>query len=156
MEQWLLYNKSSKTLNTGSSTWIRGKVSLLWEWLSTGTGCTEILHSGVSFKSYLNAIVCNLLWWTHFRRRVGLNDLQKSVPTPTILWVCIRSKRKPVREKHGISMNSYSILILEMLTELPYPCSFQACIKNSVTHGENKEWKGSWWDLFSFFLINVI
>lgn len=31
----------------------------------------------------------NCLRWTSFRREFGLDDLQESVPTPTILWLCV-------------------------------------------------------------------
>jgi len=74
---------------TGSSIWTWGRTSSLWGWRSPGTGCPERLW-------------CLLLWrysrpaWTRscaaccrrpcFGRGVGLDDPQRSLPTPNILW----------------------------------------------------------------------
>ena len=71
---------------TGSSVWTWGGTSSLWGWQSTGTGCPGKLW-------------ILLLWrysrptWTRscaacFGRRVGLDDPQRALPTPTILWFC--------------------------------------------------------------------
>ena len=77
--------------NTGSSIWTWGVTSSLWGWWRTGTGCPVRLWS-------------LLLWrysrpdWTRscaaccrcpcFGRGFGLDDPQRSLPTPTILWFC--------------------------------------------------------------------
>jgi len=40
-------------------------------------------------KTRLDAVLCSLLWVTLLRRGVGLDDPQRSLPTPTILWFCV-------------------------------------------------------------------
>jgi len=40
------------------------------------------------FKTRLDAVLCSLFRWPCFGRRVGLDDPQRSLPTPTILWFC--------------------------------------------------------------------
>jgi len=37
------------------------------------------------FKPCLDKVLCSLLWVTLLRQGVGLGDLQRSLPTPTIL-----------------------------------------------------------------------
>jgi len=37
------------------------------------------------FKTRLDKILCSLLWVTLLRQEVGLDDPQRSLPTPTIL-----------------------------------------------------------------------
>ena len=75
----------------GSSAWTWGRTSSLWGWRSTGRGCPGRLWS-------------LLLWrysrptWTRscaafsrcpcFDREIGLDDPQRSLPTPNILWFC--------------------------------------------------------------------
>ena len=37
------------------------------------------------FKPHLDEVLCSLLWVTLLWQRVGLDDPQRSLPTPTIL-----------------------------------------------------------------------
>jgi len=37
------------------------------------------------FKSWLDAVLCSLLWVTLLRQGVGLGDPKRSLPTPAIL-----------------------------------------------------------------------
>jgi len=37
------------------------------------------------FKTHLDAVLCSLLWVTLLGQGVGLDDPQRSLPTPTIL-----------------------------------------------------------------------
>jgi len=75
----------------GSSIWTRGRTSSLWGWRSTGTGCPGILWSLLLWRysrpawTRSCAACCR---WPCFGRRVGLDDPQRSLPTPTILWFC--------------------------------------------------------------------
>ena len=76
---------------TGSSVWTWGGTSSLWEWRSTGTGCPGRLWSLLLWRysrpawTRSCAACCR---WPCFSRRVGLDDPQWSLPTPTILWFC--------------------------------------------------------------------
>ena len=38
------------------------------------------------FQPHLAAVLCRLLWVTLLRQGVGLDDPERSLPTPTILW----------------------------------------------------------------------
>ena len=75
----------------GSSIWTRGRTSSLWGWRSTGTGCPgrqwSLLLWRYSRPSWTRscAACCR---WPCLSRRVGLDDPQRSLPTPTILWFC--------------------------------------------------------------------
>jgi len=40
------------------------------------------------FKTCLDVVLCSLLWMTLLRQGVGLDDPQRSLPTPMILWFC--------------------------------------------------------------------
>lgn len=67
------------------------KNSLLWGWLSTGRGCSEVLWSFHLWRSSKAAWA--QLWVTCpqepcLRRQAGLEDLQWSIPRPTIPWLC--------------------------------------------------------------------
>ena len=72
-----------------SSVWTWGRTSCLWGWWSTGTGCPERLWSLLLWRysrpawTRSCAACCR---WPCFGRRVGLDDPQRSLPTPTILW----------------------------------------------------------------------
>ena len=76
---------------TGSSVWTWGRTSSLWGWRSTGTGCRGRLWSLLLWRysraawTRSCAACCR---WPCFSRRVGLDDPQRSPPTPTILWFC--------------------------------------------------------------------
>ena len=73
----------------GFRTW--GRISSLWGWRSPGTGCPGRLWSLLLWRysrpawTRSCAAYCR---WLCFGRRVGLDDPQRSLPTPTILWFC--------------------------------------------------------------------
>ena len=76
----------------GSSIWTRGRASSLWGWQSTGTGCPGRLWILLLWR------YSNTTWtrscatysrWPCFGRMVGLDDPQRSLPTPAILWFCV-------------------------------------------------------------------
>ena len=74
-----------------SSVWTWGRTSSLWGWRNTGTGCPGRLWILLLWRYSRPA-------WTRscaaccrrpcFGRRVGLEDPQRSLPTPNILWFC--------------------------------------------------------------------
>jgi len=76
---------------TGSSVWTWGRTSSHWGWQSTGTGCPGRLWSLLLWRysrpSWTRSCepCCR---WPCFGRRVGLDDPQRSLPTPAILWFC--------------------------------------------------------------------
>ena len=75
----------------GSSVWTWGRTSSLWGWWSTGTGCPGRLWSLILWRYSRPAwtrscAACSR--WPCFSRRVGLDDPQRSLPTPNILWFC--------------------------------------------------------------------
>ena len=77
--------------STGSSIWTRGRTSSLWGWQSPGTDCPGRLwilllwrYSRLSWT--LSCAAC--CRWPFFGRGVGLDDPQRSIPTPAILWCC--------------------------------------------------------------------
>ena len=73
-----------------SSSWTWGRTSL-WGWRSTGTGCPGRLWSLLLCRcsrpawTMSCAACCR---WPCFGRGVGLDDPQRSLPIPTILWFC--------------------------------------------------------------------
>ena len=77
--------------SVGSSIWTWGRTSSLWGWRSTGTGCPGRLWSLLLWRysrpawTRSCAACCR---WPCLGRRVGLDDPQRSLPTPTILWFC--------------------------------------------------------------------
>ena len=77
--------------SSGSSSWTGGRTSSLWGWWSTGTGCPEGLWSLLLWRysrptwTRSCAACCR---WPCFGRGVGLDDPQRSLPTPNILWFC--------------------------------------------------------------------
>ena len=76
------WKQTSQTYNTTSS---------LWGWRSTGTGCPGRLWSLLLWRysrpawTRSCAAYCR---WSCFGRGFGLDDPQRSLPTPTILWFC--------------------------------------------------------------------
>ena len=76
---------------TGSSVWTWGRTSSLWGWRTTGTVCPGRLWSLPLWRysrpawTRSCAAYCR---WPCFSRGVGLDDPQRSLPTPTILWFC--------------------------------------------------------------------
>ena len=73
----------------GSSSWTRGRTSSLWGWRSPGPGCPGRLGSLLLWRysrpawTRSSTAYCR---WPCFGRRVGIDDPQRSLPTPTILW----------------------------------------------------------------------
>ena len=71
------------------SVWTWGRTSFLWGWRSPGTGCPGRLWSLFLWRysrpawTRSSTACCR---WPCFNRRVGLDDPQRSLPTPTILW----------------------------------------------------------------------
>ena len=77
--------------STASSSWTWGRNSSLWGWQSTGTGCPEGLWSLLLWRYSKptwtrSCAACSR--WLCFSRGVGLDDPQRYLPTPTILWFC--------------------------------------------------------------------
>ena len=77
--------------STGSSVWTWGRTSALWGWRSPGTGCPGRLWSLLLWRYSRPAwtrscVAC--CRWPSFSWRVGLDDPQRSLPTPNILWFC--------------------------------------------------------------------
>ena len=77
--------------STGSSIWTWGRTSSLWGWWSTGTGCPGRLWSLLLWRyskpsRTRTCAACSR--WPCFGRGVGLDDPQRSLPTPTMLWFC--------------------------------------------------------------------
>jgi len=74
----------------GSSIWTWGRTSL-WGWRSTGTGCPGMLWSPLLWRysrpawTRSCAACCR---WPCFGRAVGLDDPQRSLPTPNVLCFC--------------------------------------------------------------------
>ena len=74
----------------GSSVWAWGRTSL-WGWRSPGLGCPGRLWIFLLWRysrpawTRSCATCCR---WPCFGRRVGLDDPQRSLPTPNILWFC--------------------------------------------------------------------
>ena len=74
-----------------SSVWTWGRTSSLWGWQSTGTGCPGMLWSLLLWRysraawTRSCAAYCR---WPCFSRGIALEDPQRSLPTPTILWFC--------------------------------------------------------------------
>ena len=70
--------------STGSSVWTWGRTSSLWGWRSTG--CPERLWSLLLWRYSKPTWTWSCAAWSRwpcFGRGVGLDDLQRSLPTPT-------------------------------------------------------------------------
>ena len=75
----------------GSSTWTWGRTSLLWGQRSNGTGWPEgyrVSFSGDTQNPPGQGPVQPALGEPALVRVVGLDDPQRSLPIPTILWFC--------------------------------------------------------------------
>ena len=75
----------------GSSIWTWGRTSSPWGWRSTGTGCPGRWWSLLLWRYSRPAWTRSSTTYCRgpcFGRRVGLDDPQRSLPTPTILWFC--------------------------------------------------------------------
>ena len=83
----------------GSSIWTQGRTSSLWGWRSTGTGCPGRLWSLLLWRysrpTWMRscAACCRR---PCFSRGLGLDDPQRSLPTPTILWYYCRGQPFPI------------------------------------------------------------
>ena len=118
-------------LSTGCSVWTWGRTSLLQGWQSTGTGCPERLwillfwrHSKSTWMK--SCAVCSR--WPCFSRGVGLDDLQRSLPTPTILWSTISNFFSPLHHIHEYSKltkynNFKNYFVAISCTQNSNPCS---------------------------------
>ena len=95
-------------------------MSSLWGWRSTGTGCPGRWWSLLLWRysrpawTRSSAACCR---WLCFVGRVGLDDPQRSLPTPTILWFCdsvilcnlgIINKRHPDGSAQDQAYSDYS------------------------------------------------
>ena len=75
----------------GSSVGTWGRTSSLWGWWSTGRGCPGRLWSLLLWRysrptwTWSCAACCR---FPCFCKRVGLDDPERSFPTPNILWFC--------------------------------------------------------------------
>ena len=84
----------------------QGRTSSLWGWQSTGTGCPGRLWSlplwrySSPTRTWSCAACCRS---PCFGRGVGLDDSQRSLPTPKILWYCdsVRFFPLPILVKPG-------------------------------------------------------
>ena len=75
----------------GRSVWTGGRTSSLWGWWSTGTGCPGKLWSLPLWRYWrptLRRYCAACCRWPCLGRRVGLDDPQRSLPNPNILWFC--------------------------------------------------------------------
>ena len=90
----------------GSSIWTRGRTSSLWGWWSTGTGSPGRLWIlplwRYSRPAWTRSCAACCRWLCF-----GLDDPQRSLPTPTILWFCDSGK---AREMFS-SLVSFSIVV---------------------------------------------
>ena len=73
------------------SVWTWGRTSSLWGWWSPGTGCPGRLWNlflwRYSRPTWMRSCAA-FSRWICFDRGVGLEDPQRSLLTPTILWFC--------------------------------------------------------------------
>ena len=124
----------------GSSVWTEGRTSSLWGWRSTGTGCPGRLWILLLWRysrpawTRSSTACCR---WPCFDRRFGLDDPQRSLPTPTILWFSDSLSLKTERAKrHSIIKLTYIILIVLLCanTIYIYICDFVIVIAWAVSN----------------------
>ena len=72
-----------KNCNTGSSIWTQETISFLWGWQKTG--CPGRLWSLLRRNSRPDRMFSYVTSCGNLQG-VGLGDLQRSLPTPTVLW----------------------------------------------------------------------
>jgi len=53
----------------------------MWWWGEPGVESPSLKI----FKTHLDKVLCSLLWVTMLQQAIGLDDPQRSLPTPTIL-----------------------------------------------------------------------
>ena len=83
--------KEGTVWSTGSSIWTRGRTSSLCGWQSTGTGFPARLWILLLWRYskpvwMWSCAACSR--WPCFDSGVGLDDLQRSLPIPNLLWFC--------------------------------------------------------------------
>lgn len=90
--------------------------SFLWEWQRTGTGCPE--SCGVSSSGDNHDPSGSFPVWptvgNYFSKGVGLGDLQRFLPTPSILWFCegrTQSKKEQHTVKHTVEFDFTSFVL---------------------------------------------
>ena len=98
------------------------------------------------FKTHLDKVLCSLLQVTLLRQGVGLDDPQRSLPTPTSLWFCDH----PFTPYHGSSqLNQPSWRRPLHWFESPVQpckpgksatsCLCKGCLNTSFSSGKKKE-----------------
>ena len=125
-----------KNWSKGSSVWTWGRTSSLWGWQSPGTGCPGRLwilllwrYSRPAWK-WSWAACCR---WPCFGRGVGLDDPQRSLPTPTILWFC---DSVPVGK---ITQQTFYIIVVSLMVQL----------LDIIYATKYKKWNKVWWSIVS-------
>ena len=108
---YLQFSSTGTNWSIGSFVWTWGRTSSLWGWRSPGTGCSERLWSLLLWRysrpawTRCCAVCCR---WPCFSRGVGLDDPQRSLPTPNILWFC--DLKIPVDTDGGTEVNLHLII----------------------------------------------
>ena len=124
-----VHRNKHKVVTIGSSFWTGGRTSSLWGWQSPGTGCPGRLWSLLLWRysrpawTRSCAAYCR---WPCFGRGVGLDDPQRSLPAPTILWFCDSVNSSPAADGWvcAVSWSGYSNSFAQMLS---------ICISNGFT-----------------------
>ena len=125
---WFFLKKKGTTStnwSTGSPNWTWGRTSSLWGWRSTGTGCPGRLWVLPLWRYWRPA-------WTRscaaccrrpcFGRRIGLDDPQRSLPTPNILWFCDSVKCRWLTQVYTRQWEP----LISLLYSLPGSCLLEA------------------------------
>lgn len=79
----------------------------MWGWLNTGTSCPEILwslHPSRYSRVHWIQSLATCSRWPLLVHRVGLEDLQRCLPTSIILWFCDLSLLRSVRQRMILSL----------------------------------------------------
>jgi len=127
----------------GSSTWRWGRTSSLWGWGSPGTGCPGrwwiLLLWRYSRPTWTRSCgtCCR---WPCFSRGVGLDDPQRFLPTPNILWFCDVLEYTRLLPLSG----NESIILFEITFDVRYHFSHT----NHIQHCSHSFWVNEWTCLF--------
>ena len=62
------------------------------------------------FKTRLDKVLCSLLWVTLLQQGVGLDDPQRCLPTPNMLWFCGKKMTIDLLESFFKSCHCYKLL----------------------------------------------
>ena len=106
------------------------------DWQSTGTGCPGRLWSLFLWRysrpawTTSCAACCR---WPCFSREVGLDDPQRSLPTPTILWFC--EQKEPANTKNFLLRHGQSSLSSGPLPDITL--YLQVVTSSTQTHNAN-------------------